>query len=601
MKNEVGNVPDWCESALQIADQAIILDTGSDDGTQSAALAASKGAAVELYGSKHFDQDTKLGDFKFDVARNEALEKSTCDWNIAVDADERIVDIDPDFLEKLKKVPDHIDLLLCPVKMLDDNGNVTMDFLGERIFRNRPEIRYAGSMHNYVNVAQNKRQKVEWITVTSCRNKRTEKARAERHRQRFLMAEASFLPKIEKDPKDTRSMFYLARTYREDGQTAKSIPWYQRYLRTGGWSSERYQAALELAGCLMSLKDYDEAAKVLMLNIKYNWKRAEGYLTLGDICYAKEDWAQAAWWYQIAAGCEQPEGDMLFLKKVAYTFQPWDKLAMAYYHTREFDKAIVAVETALKFADAAPHKERLEKNLSIFKANLKPNPEKPRPKPKPKAKDITQASVSKSIGFFGPQLYKTLKLKPYEDPEQPALFYGCYPKAGDIEKIMAHKGLAVVVWTGSDGSFLMRKGNEAFLPLLQASHVKHVATSQFIAKDLERYGFKHRYLPIVVSDIQKFTPKPLGKKIYFYGAQDNRWLYGLDILEEVEDKLPEFEFIKLFSPLSDEDRQKDMEKVYEECFVTLLQTSKWRRNSLDTRICLSPNKSQNTSKCQMTG
>jgi len=551
-------VPDWCESVMQIADQAIILDTGSTDGTVEAAREQS----VDLYISEYFDKNTELGEFKFDVARNEALDHSHCDWNIAVDADERIIVNALDIKKKLASVSENIDLILCPVKMLDDAGNVTMDFLGERIFRNRDDIRYAGSMHNYVNVAQNKRMTADWLTVTSCRNKRTEKARAERHRQRFLMAEASFLPKIKENSKDTRSMFYLARTYREDGQIVKAIPWYERYLRTGGWSSERFQAALELAGCLMHIKDYDRAHEVLSVNIRHNWRRAEGYMTLGDIFYAKEDWAQAAWWYQIACGCEQPM-DNMFVNKAAYSYQPWDKLAMAFYHTKEYAKAATATETALKFDDVPEgQKPRLEKNLCVFRGNL----------PKPKPENITQAHVSPAIGFFATQLYNKLGLEPYTDPNKPALFYGCYPKGGDIEAIMAHKSLAVVVWTGSDGAFLVRPGKEVYLPLLQANHVKHVSTSQFISNDLDSAGFEYRYLPIVVSNTDGFEPRPLGDKIYVYSAKDNRWLYGYDIVEAVEEKLPEFEFIKLFSPLSDEDRERDMTEVYGECFVGLRPT-----------------------------
>jgi len=556
MKNEEGNIPEWCESARQIADQIVILDTGSTDKTVEI---AQKEEGVEVYLSEHFNKETKRGDFRFDVARNEALDYSKCDWNIAMDADERVIVNNPDFKKLLWETSPSVDLFFCSVQMLDDAGRVATDFQGERIFRNRKDVRYKGGMHNYVDAPHSKRSKCDWITVTSCRNKRTHEARAERHKQRMEMAEANFLPKIEKDPNDTRSMFYLARTYREDGQSVRAIPWYRRYLRTGGWGSERYQAALELTGCLMGISDYEEAFKTMVTHLKENWRRAEGYMTLGDICYARNDYEQAAWWYQIAAGCEIFE-ERLFLNKTAYTWSPWDKLAMSLFHAKQFDKAVIAVQTALRFDDVPEGvRQRLEKNLSVFKSKL------------PVVQDIKQASVSRALSFFAPALHEKFKFDPYDDSAQPTLFYGCYYKQGDVEKVMAHKGPAVLAWTGSDGGFLARKP-EKYKPLLTAQHIKHVATSKFLSNDLKAFGLEHKYLPIFLSETAKFKPMPLGKKIYIYGDNRNIWLYGFDIIRKVKAALPEFEFLEIHSPLSDKDRERDMLEVYGECFIGLRPT-----------------------------
>jgi len=555
MKNEEGNISEWCESARQIADQIVILDTGSTDGTIEA---AQKEEGVEVYFSKHFNRETKRGEFKFDVARNEALDYSKCDWNIAVDADERLVINDPNLKKNLADVPASISLFFCSVQMLDDAGRVSTDFQGERIFRNLSDVRYKGEMHNYVNVPHNQRSSCNWITVTSCRNKRTHEARAERHKQRMEMAEANFIPKIKDNPQDTRSIFYLARTYKEDGQIVRAIPWFRRYLKTGGWSSERFQAALEMAGCLMSIFDYDEAFEVMVKHIKENWRRAEGYITLGDICYAKNDHTQAAWWYQIAAGCE-PFEERLFLNKSAYTWVPWDKMAMCHYHLKEYERAVVAVQTALRFDDVSEGvRARLEKNLKVFKSNL------------PVVQEICQAHVSRALSFFAPPLQKKFNFKPYSDPTKPALFYGCYYRQGDVEKIMAHKNLAICAWTGSDGGFLARKPDQ-YRVLKEARHIRHVATSKFIADDLEKFGLKHVYLPIFLSD-ENFKAVPLGKKIYVYGDSRNTWLYGFDIIRQVQKELPDFEFLEINSPLSEKDRERDMKEVYGECFVGLRPT-----------------------------
>jgi glycosyltransferase involved in cell wall biosynthesis len=564
MKNEVGNVPDWVESGRQIADQLIILDTGSTDGT----IEEAKKHDVDLHLSEHFNKDTKLGDFQFHTARNEALDQSRASWNIAMDADERLIVNVPNLKEKLLQVPRNIDLLLCPVHMLNDAGKVTMDFMGERIFRNNKAIRYEGAMHNYVNVPQNKRQRVDWITVTSCRNKRSREARTERHKQRILMAETAFLPKIKKNPNDTRSMFYLARTYKEDSQAEKAIYWFRKYLEKGTWSSEVYQAAYELSSLLtFKMKELDEAFDLMVTNIRRNYRRAEGYVLLGDICYAKENWDQAAWWYEIATKCEEFQ-ENLFLVKNNYTWLPWDKLGMSYHHQKKYGQAARASQKALQYPDLPERQRtRIETNIKHFtnasSKNIKVVDNK-----------IEQGRVSRAINFFEEPFHKTLGLKKYYDPEKPAIFYGCYPNVKDAECILKHKSLAIVVWCGSDAFWFTEEKHrpEEFYPLLTAKQIKHVATSEFICNDLRKVNLPYRYLPIVVTDTSPFKPVPKGDKVYVYANKDNPWLYGDPIIKQVEALLPDIEFIKRESPLSEEEKKENVVDFYKKCFVGLRPT-----------------------------
>jgi len=558
MKDEVNNVLPWCESARSIgADQIIILDTGSTDGTRKL---IQEQEGVELYISKNFDKDTKRGDFKFDVARNEALDESKCDWNIAVDADERVYTLQENYKSLLDEVLPTVDLVMCPVKMLDDAGNIQINFMGERLFRNTPEVRYVGAMHNYINVPNEKRVDREWLEVRSCRDLRSHEARAERGRQRIDMAETFFKPKIMEDPNDTRSMFYLARTYREDNQPDRAIYWYRRYLKKGTWSDEIYQAATELAGCLRILGEPDSAFDVMVKYLKYDIRRAEGFIILGDICYGKGDNAQAVWWYKLAAACEWHVGKM-FLTKTAYSWSPYDKMSMAQSKIQQFTNAYNSALKALEFDDLPDgQRARIKKNTTFFK---------PR---KGGASAIMQVRVSKAISFFGDKLKATFELQDYVDPNQPALFYGCYPKVGDIEAIAEHKGLAVVVWCGSDSTFI--GSDDTYGKVMEAPHVRHVATSAFIMNDLSSWpGIEPIYLPIFVGDSSRFRPIPLGNKVYFYGNKDNEWLYNTEIFREVKEAMPDIEFVERYAPLSEEEQAEDVFDLYAQCFAGLRLTN----------------------------
>ncbi len=78
-KNEERNIRD-CLASAQFADELIVIDDCSEDGT--AAIAAEMGAQVY--------RRAMNGDYA--AQYNYAVDKATCDWILIVDADERVTD-----------------------------------------------------------------------------------------------------------------------------------------------------------------------------------------------------------------------------------------------------------------------------------------------------------------------------------------------------------------------------------------------------------------------------------------------------------------------------------------------------------------------------
>jgi GT2 family glycosyltransferase/Flp pilus assembly protein TadD len=81
-KNEEANLPRCLSSLLPIADEIIVVDTGSDDRTREVA---------RLFGAKVFDFPWN-GDFS--AARNESLNHASCRWIFVMDADEVLSPLD---------------------------------------------------------------------------------------------------------------------------------------------------------------------------------------------------------------------------------------------------------------------------------------------------------------------------------------------------------------------------------------------------------------------------------------------------------------------------------------------------------------------------
>ena len=76
VKNEEKNLPRWLESMRRIADEIVVVDTGSTDRTVDLA----KAAGARVFSFAWIDD--------FAAAKNFALEKATGDWVVFPDADE---------------------------------------------------------------------------------------------------------------------------------------------------------------------------------------------------------------------------------------------------------------------------------------------------------------------------------------------------------------------------------------------------------------------------------------------------------------------------------------------------------------------------------
>jgi glycosyltransferase involved in cell wall biosynthesis len=139
VKNEADNIGRCLDSLKNISNEIIVVDTGSTDNTKEIAL---------KYSAKVFDYQW---DNNFSNAKNYALEKTTGDWIIFLDADEYF---GPNTQKHLHKVIKHInpnkifDAILCKIINIEVQlGRVISENPTIRIFRGKTGIRYEGAIH----------------------------------------------------------------------------------------------------------------------------------------------------------------------------------------------------------------------------------------------------------------------------------------------------------------------------------------------------------------------------------------------------------------------------------------------------------------------
>lgn len=137
VKNEENHLRECLESVNDIVDEIIIVDTGSTDSTLK--IAAQFTAKIFNY---KWTND-------FSAARNFALSKTTGEWILYLDADERLCDYSKKELLQLTKSNDKLGIN-CIINNLDDYKNSPKLMKYIRLFRNNENIRFTSKAHEQI-------------------------------------------------------------------------------------------------------------------------------------------------------------------------------------------------------------------------------------------------------------------------------------------------------------------------------------------------------------------------------------------------------------------------------------------------------------------
>ncbi len=137
VRNEEGNLQRCVNSFKSIADEIIVTDTGSTDGTVE--LAKKLGAKVNYF--------SWCDDFS--AARNYCFSQASGDWIFWIDADEELL---PDSLEEVRHCLSRDDVFGYLVQRRDltdlSNPDLYTVMWQERLFRNDKNIHHAGRCHS---------------------------------------------------------------------------------------------------------------------------------------------------------------------------------------------------------------------------------------------------------------------------------------------------------------------------------------------------------------------------------------------------------------------------------------------------------------------
>lgn len=154
VKNEIETLPACLRTLVGYVDEIVIVDTGSEDGTQY--LVDAWNAAYGNNGTKFIAGEfTDYKEWSFSEARNYAMSLASGDWLFTVDADDRIEIKDwEELLKFLKSDQDLLgeyDLVACEIlNCYGENGRVEGSLLQPRFFRRSSGPVYQGKVHNNI-------------------------------------------------------------------------------------------------------------------------------------------------------------------------------------------------------------------------------------------------------------------------------------------------------------------------------------------------------------------------------------------------------------------------------------------------------------------
>ncbi|MBC2870168.1 glycosyltransferase family 2 protein [Bittarella massiliensis] len=332
------------DSVAGVADEVVVVDTGSRDRTRQIAL--EKGARV--YDFPWCDD--------FAAARNFALEKGRMEYLFWLDADDVLLPADREALIALKgELDKSVDMVMLRYNTAFDRaGRPTFSFYRERLWRRDRGFRFEGAVHEAV-TPQGRVIRRE-IAVTHQKLHRRDPGR----NLRIFEKEAA------KGPLTPRQQFYFGRELCYAGRLEEGERVLTAFLEGGqGWVENQVSACRELARCLDRQEQPGRALRALFWSFAFDRPRAEVCCDIARRFFDEGLWPRAIYWYRRALEVPFDPASGGFTEPDCYGFLPHIQLCVCYDRLGDRRRAEEENELA---ARSKPDHPSVRQNRVYFQA-----------------------------------------------------------------------------------------------------------------------------------------------------------------------------------------------------------------------------------------
>lgn len=333
VRDEEETLASCLSSVAGIADEIIIVDTGSMDRTKEIA---------QSFGAKVYDFEW-VDDFS--AARNYAFDKASKDFILWLDADDVIEERDREkFIQLKKAIPSDVDSIMMDYHLtFESDGTPSFSIKRNRLVRRSRGFRWIGAVHEYLDVQG--RRLVSDIAITH----RKVKPHTDRNLQIYRRR------KENGQPFDPRDMYYFANELKDHAHFEEAIRQYEEFLDTGlGWVEDRIAACWKLSDCYAAMKDKAGRLKALLRSMELDKPRAECCCRLGALFMEENRFPPAIFWYELATRLGDPPDNGAMVERAAWTWLPWLQLCICYDRLGQHEKAYQCNEKALSILPGHP-------------------------------------------------------------------------------------------------------------------------------------------------------------------------------------------------------------------------------------------------------
>ncbi|AIQ49304.1 glycosyl transferase [Paenibacillus sp. FSL R7-0273] len=328
VKNEEATLGRCLDSVAGLADEIIIVDTGSTDRTKEIA---------RRYTDKVVDF-TWVDDFA--KARNYAFSLGTQEYLLWLDADDEFLPADREKFSALKGALDwDTDAVSMNYNLaFDEHGNVTSSLTRNRLVKRENGFRWFGVVHEYLEVSGKVHRSD--ISVTHGRVHGNSDRNLQIYEKRYTAGEIF----------STRDLYYFANELREHKQWEKAISFYEMFLQqVDGWVEDKINACGSLSDCFRELNNLQQAKAKALYSFSFDLPRAENCCRIGSLYMLENDYAKAIYWYKTATELAKPLDSYAILQHACWSWLPHLQLAVCYDRIGQYERACAHNETAAEF------------------------------------------------------------------------------------------------------------------------------------------------------------------------------------------------------------------------------------------------------------
>ncbi|EGO65901.1 glycosyltransferase family 2 protein [Acetonema longum] len=346
VKNEEETIERCLRSAEQIADEIVIVDTGSTDKTKE---------LVSQFTKDIFDFEW-IDDFA--AARNYAFSKATQEYILWLDADDVFLAEDRQlFLQLKSSLNRDIEVVSMLYNLSVDNyGKVISQLRRNRLVKREKNFRWIGAVHEYLEVGGKKLDTD--IAVTHQPQDHDSDRNLKIYERRQQKGEV-FSP---------RDLYYFANELKDHQLYNRAIEYYQKFLATKqGWVEDNIGACSKLADCFYYLNDVENQLKYIYLSFQYDTPRADFCCRLGFYHLNHNQLKQAIFWYKLATELDITNAAWGVVNHQCATWLPHLQLCVCYSRAGEYKLANDHNELAAKFI---PDDPRIHHNREYLRQML---------------------------------------------------------------------------------------------------------------------------------------------------------------------------------------------------------------------------------------